>query len=95
MNPATTAKAFSLGLRHDQSNEMFVVFNKHEDGSSSKVFYLRMSHWVALQKLPGSNRAVYCNDMVVMEIDNYAAVEAVLQLVELMSASEYSRIFHG
>ena len=95
MNSATAAKAFSLGLRHDQSNEVFAVFNKHDDGSSSKVFYLRMSHWVALQKLPGSNAAVYYDDMVVMEIGNYVAAEAVLQLVESMSASEYSRTFHG
>ena len=54
-----------------------------------------MPHWVALQTLPGSNAAVYYNDIVVMEIGNYFAAEAVLQLVELMSASEYSRTFHG
>ena len=52
MDPAASANALSLGLRHDQSNEAFTVLNKHEDGSSGKVFYLRMSHWVALQKVP-------------------------------------------
>ena len=95
VNPAAAAKAFSLGLSHDQSNEVFAVFNKHDNGSSGKVFYLRMSHWVTLQKLPGSNTAVYYDDMVVMEIGNYVATEVVLQLVESMSASEYSRTFYG
>ena len=74
---------------------MFTVFNKHDDRSSGKVFYLKMSHWVALQKLPGSNAAVYYDDMVVMKIGNYAATEAVVQLVESLLASEYSRTFRG
>ena len=95
VNPAAVAKAFALGLSHEQSNEVFAVFNKHDDGSSGKVFYLRMSHWVALKKLPGSNAAVYYDDMVVMEIGNHVAAEAVLQLVESMLAGEYSRTFHG
>ena len=94
MNPAAAAEVFSFGLSHEQSNEVFAVFNKHDDRSSGKVFYLRMSHWVALQKLLGSNRAVYCDDMIVMEIGNYAAAEPVLQLVESMLASEYTRAFH-
>jgi hypothetical protein len=95
MNPAVAAKTFSLGLRHDPLNEVFAIFNKHDNGSSGKVFYLRMSHWVALQKLPGSNAAVYYDDMVVVEFGNYVAAEAVLQLVESMPVGEYSRKFHG
>ena len=95
VNPVAVDEAFSLGLSHGQSNEAFAVFNKHDDGSSGKEFYLRMSHWVALKKLPRSNASVYYDDMVVMEIGIYVAAEAVLQLVEAMSVSEYSRTFHG
>ena len=95
VNSAAAAKAFSLGRRYGQSNEVFAVFNKDEDVSSGKVFYLRMSHWVVLQKVPESNTAVNYNDMVVMEIGNYVAAEAVLQLMESISASEYIRTFHG
>ena len=50
---------------------------------------------MVFQKIPGSDTAMYYDDMVFMVVGNYDAANAVLKLVESVMVCEYIRVFHG
>ena len=95
VNTRAAAEAFSLSITHGETKAVFAVLKKYEDGSNGKIFHLRKKHWVALQKVPGSDAAIFYDDMVLMAVGNYNAAATCLKVVETLSAGEYSRVFRG
>ena len=74
---------------------MLGVLKKYEDGADGKIFHLRKQHWVALQRISGTDKAIYFDDMIMMYMENYEGSVAALNIVQEMSPAEYDNVFHG
>ena len=61
---------------------MLGVLKKYEDGADGKIFHLRQHHWVALQSISGTDKAIYFDDMIMMHMENYKGSVAALNIVQ-------------
>ena len=81
VNIRAAAEAFSLGIVHGETDKVLDVSKKYEDGSTGKIFHVRKQHWVALQRFPGSDAAVFYDDLVLMRINSYDSTTTLLKLL--------------
>ena len=81
VNTAAAAKACSLGITSDETEKVFAVLSKYEDGTNGTVFRVRGKHWVALQRVPDSDAGIYYDDMVLVKVSSYSAAANLLKLV--------------
>ena len=93
VNTIAAAEASTLNIRNDETEKVFAVLRKHEDGSKGQIYCLRGKHWVALQKVPESEAGIYYDDKVLMLVANYVAAAETLRVVETLSVAQYNGIF--
>ena len=93
VNTRAAAEAFTLNITNVETEAVFAILKKYEDGSNGQIFHLREYHWVALQKVPESDAGLYYDDKILMAVGNYDAAAETLRLVEKLSVAEYSRVF--
>ena len=80
------------------SNSLFKVLGvlkKYVDGADGKIFHLCKLHWVALERISGTDKAIYFDDMVMMHMENYEGSVATLNIVQEMSPAQYDTVFSG
>ena len=58
------SETISLGIRHEESKKVLGVSKKYVDGADGKIFHLRKQHWVALERISGTDKAIYFDDMI-------------------------------
>ena len=85
----------TLGLRHEETEKVLDVLKKYEDMTDVKIFNLQHEHWVALQRISGTDRAIYFDDMIMMRMENYEGSVAALSILQEMSPTQFSNVFHG
>ena len=95
VNKDAGLEALSLGITHTEMEKINGILKKYEDGTNGSIFFLREKHWVALLRVPGSEGAIYLDDMVIMKMKNYNGSLAVLNVVQSLSPALYQKVFHG
>ena len=95
VNKDAGLEALSLGITHTEMEKINGILKKYEDGTNGSIFYLREQHWVALLRVPGSEGAIYLDDMVIMKMKSYKGSLAVLNVVQSLSPALYQKVFHG
>ena len=88
-------EAINLGIRHEESEKVLGVLKKYVDGADGKIFHLRKQHWVALERISGTDKAIYFDDMIMMYMENYEGSVATLNIVQEMSPAQYDTVFYG
>ena len=88
-------EAINLGIRHEESEKVLGVLKKYVDGADGKIFHLRKQHWVALERISGTDKAIYFDDMIMMYMENYEGSVAALNIVQEMSPAQYDTVFYG
>jgi len=88
-------EAINLGIRHEESEKVLGVLKKYVDGADGKIFHLRKLHWVALERISGTDKAIYFDDMIMMYMENYEGSVATLNIVQEMSPAQYDTVFSG
>ena len=78
-------EAINLGIRHEESGKVLGVLKN----------YLRKLHWVALERISGTDKAIYFDDMIMMYMENYEGSVATLNIVQEMSPAQYDTVFYG
>ena len=46
--------------------------------ANGKVFHIEKQHWIALEKVDGTENAVYYDDRVMMNLSNYEGATHIL-----------------
>ena len=95
VNKDAGLEALSLGITYTETEKINGILKKYEDGTNGSIFFLREMHWVALLRVPGSEEAIYFDDMVIMKMENYNRSLAVLNVVQSLSPALYQKVFHG
>ena len=85
----------SLGITHTEMEKIIGILKKYENGTNGSIFFLRAMHWVALLRVPGSEEAIYFDDMVIMKMEDYNRSLAVLNVVQSLSPALYRKVFYS
>ena len=95
VSESAAAEACKKKIAHKDTTGVLEVLRKYKGEAKGKVFHVQKEHWVALEIVEGTNDAVYYDDKVYMELNNYKGAASVLQLTQDMSKREFEKTFQG
>ena len=83
-------------VTHKETDKVHSILKKHRRVANGEVFNVRTSHWVALQRGDGVKKnAMFFDDNVRLEVNNYEGALAALKLAEDMTEREFENVLYG
>ena len=92
---AAAKEVHEAKIGHRETDRIHEVLEKHDGAATGKVFHINKRHWVALERGNGEKNAMYYDDAVMLEIDNFEGAAAALQLAQDMTTAAYDKLMHG
>ena len=88
-------KTCDSSIKHTQTQKVHQLLGKYSDVAIGRVFHIRKQHWVALARKGEGEDAIYYDDSVYLEVNNYEGASAALTLAQDMSDTNFERLMTG
>ncbi len=83
-------------VTHKETDKVHSILKKYRRVANGEVFNVHTSHWVALQRGDGVKKnAMFFDDKVTLEVNNYEGALVALKLAEDMTEREFENVLHG